>query len=76
MNITNAGLDAIEKYEPSVVARYVLDVAKAFNKFYNNIQISSSEENLKNARLRLTMATCQVIKNALAVLGIDVVERM
>ncbi len=71
-----AVLDAIEKYEPSVVARYVLDVAKAFNKFYNNIQISTSEENLKNARLRLTMATCQVIKNALAVLGIDVVERM
>lgn len=71
-----AVLDSIDKYEPSVIARYSLDVAKAFNKFYNNIQISNSEEELKNARLELTMATCQVIKNALSLLGIDVVERM
>lgn len=69
-------LDAIEKYEPSIVTRYTLDVAKAFNKFYNNIQISTSEDDVKFARLALVEATCQVIKNALALLGIDVVERM
>ncbi|KRQ88071.1 Arginine--tRNA ligase [Caloramator mitchellensis] len=68
---------AIEKYEPSVVTRYILDVAKAFNKFYNLSPILSLEdEALKNARLALVDATTIVIRNGLALLGIDVVERM
>ncbi len=71
-----AVLESIDKYEPSVVTRYVLETAKAFNKFYNNIQISNSESSLKNARLQLTSATCQVIKSALGLLGIEVVDRM
>lgn len=71
-----AVLDAIDKYEPSIVTRYVLDVAKAFNKFYNNIQISTSKDDEKLARLALVEATCQVIKNALNLLGIEVVESM
>ena len=68
--------EALEKYEPSIFTRYVLDVAKNFNKFYNNINISNSEDSLRNARLKLVEATCQVIQNGLGLLGIDVVERM
>lgn len=68
--------DALAKYEPSVFTRYILDIAKAFNKFYNNINIQNSQEEDKKARLSLVEATCQVLKNGLNLLGIDVVERM
>lgn len=68
--------EALDKYEPSIFTRYILDVAKTFNKFYNNINISNSEDSLRNARLQLVEATCQVIDNGLGLLGIDVVESM
>lgn len=67
---------AMEKYEPSVITRYVLQVAKDFNKFYNNCPINSAETNVKKARLQLVDATTVVIKNALALLGIETVEEM
>jgi arginyl-tRNA synthetase len=67
---------AKDKYEPSVITRYVLQVAKDFNKFYNNCSITSSEEDVKAARLDLVMATTIVLKNALGLLGIETVEEM
>lgn len=68
---------AIDKLEPSVVTRYVIEVAKAFNKFYNSHQVLNLEDKgLKIARLQLIAATCQVIKNALSLIGLDVVEKM
>lgn len=68
---------SIEKYEPSIITRYVIEVAKAFNKFYNLHPILSCEdEELKAARLDLTAATTYLIKGCLALLGIDVVEKM
>lgn len=70
-------LTAIDKYEPSILTRYITDVAKAFNKFYNLYSIMSLEdEGLKAARLNLVEATTIVIKNGLGLLGIDVVEKM
>ncbi|MCR6515155.1 MAG: arginine--tRNA ligase [Clostridium sp.] len=68
---------AIEKLEPSVISRYVIEVAKAFNKFYNAHSVLNLEdENLKIARLSLVKASLQVIKNGLGLLGIEVVEKM
>lgn len=68
---------AIDKLEPSVVTRYSVDVAKAFNKFYNSHTVLNIEdEGLKMARLKLIEATAQVIKNSLNLIGIDVVEKM
>ncbi len=68
---------AIEKLEPSVVTRYVVDVAKSFNKFYNAHSVLNLEdEELKKARLALVKASLQVIKNGLGLIGIDVVEKM
>lgn len=70
-------LDAIDKLEPSIVTRYVIEVAKAFNKFYNAHNImATEEEEIKNARLKMVEATCQVIKNGLCLIGIEVVEEM
>lgn len=67
---------AAEKYEPSILTRYVIQVAKDFNKFYNNCPINSAEPAVKKARLLLVQATTAVIKNALALLGIETVEEM
>ncbi len=68
---------AIEKLEPSIVTRYVIEVAKTFNKFYNNHSVLNLEEKgLMAARLDLVKSTCQVIKNGLELIGIEVVEKM
>lgn len=76
-NLKEEVLVAIDKLEPSIVTRYIIDVAKAFNKFYNAHNIMATEDMaVKNARLKLVEATCQVIKNGLDLLGIDVVEEM
>ncbi|NNU75936.1 arginine--tRNA ligase [Clostridium estertheticum] len=70
-------LFAIDKLEPSMVTRYVIDVAKAFNKFYNQYNISNlKDEADKKAKIKMVEATCQVIKNALGLIGIEVVDRM
>ncbi|SMC26043.1 arginyl-tRNA synthetase [Clostridium acidisoli DSM 12555] len=69
--------NAIDKLEPSILTRYVIEIAKAFNKFYNLNKISTEEDILvKNSRLRLTEATTEVIKNGLNLLGVGVVEKM
>lgn len=70
-------LMSIDKLEPSIVTRHVIDIAKAFNKFYNTHNIMNIEdEGLKAARLKLVEATCQVIRNGLNLIGIDVLEKM
>ena len=68
---------AAEKYEPSCVARFAVDVAQKFNKFYFNCKILSAEdEKTKNFRLALTNATLQALKNAFTLLGIGIPEKM
>ena len=68
---------AIDKLEPSILTRYIIEVATAFNKFYNAHSISNAENvGLKNARLSLVDATCQAIKNGLWLIGLEVVEKM
>ena len=69
--------DAAEKYEPSLVARFAVDVAQKFNKFYFDCKILAAEdEKTKNFRLALTNATLQALKNAFALLGIGIPEKM
>ncbi len=67
---------AAEKYEPSYVARFCVDVAQKFNKFYFDCKILQAEEDARAFRLSLTAATLRTLKNALALLGIGVPEEM
>lgn len=69
-------VDASEKYEPSVVARFAVDVAQAFNKFYNTNRINVEEDNVRNARVTLVYLTKKTIKDALLLLGIECPEQM
>ena len=74
----DAVADAADKNEPFYVNRYVTSVVKAFNKFYNTnpIMRDDVDEETKKARLAIVDATCTVIKSALYLLGIEVVESM
>ena len=67
---------AAEKYEPSLVTRYALDLATAFNKFYMGNKISCDDEKVKKFRLAITKATKITLTNALTLLGIETVEQM
>ena len=68
--------DAAEKYEPSVVARFAVDLAQKFNKFYFDCKILIAEGDKKNFRLALTAAALTALKNALTLLGIGVPDKM
>ena len=69
--------NAAEKYEPSLIARFAVDVAQKFNKFYFDCKILAAEdEKSKNFRLALTNATLQALKNAFALLGIGIPDKM
>ena len=68
--------DAAEKYEPSIVARFAVDLAQKFNKFYFDCKILTAEGYKKDFRLALTAAALTALKNALALLGIGVPEKM
>lgn len=72
----DALIKAHDKYEPSIVSRQIMEIAKNFNKFYNAHQIMVEDEDVKNERLALTYATSIVIKEGLALLGIKTVEKM
>ncbi len=68
--------EAASKYEPSCVARYAVDLAQKYNKFYIECKILSEEGATKNFRLALTRAAGTVLKTALSLLGIGVPEKM
>jgi len=73
--------DAIRKAqnsnEPFMVARQTSQLARAFNRFYNNSSIlSGTDEAQKRARLALCEGVCTAISIGTNLLGIDVVERM
>ncbi len=67
---------AAERYEPSVVARYIISVASAFNKFYHECPILNASEEEKQARLALVDAVQKVLKDACGLLGMDCPEEM
>ncbi len=75
-NFTKAVIDAHEKYEPYIVTRYLIELAKTFNKYYTNTQILIEDEKLKNARLFLCYGVKTVLKEGLNLLGIKSPDKM
>ncbi len=65
-----------EKREPSIITRYSVDLAQAYNKFYFNCRILGEEENVKNYRLALTEGALYTMTSALSLLGIGVPDKM
>ncbi len=69
--------EALAQYEPSVITRYILDVASAFNRFYHDCQIlSADDECVKNTRILLTKATKTVLGNAFGLICLKKPEKI
>ncbi len=68
--------DALDKYEPCFIARFAVDLAQKFNKFYFDCSILNAEGETRDFRLALCEATLITLKNALTLLGIGVPEKM
>lgn len=68
--------EAADKREPCVLSRHIVELAKAYNKFYLAHRIINAPEGAKNVRLMLTSAVRQVIKNGLTLLGMGAPEKM
>ena len=67
---------AVNRSEPSMVTRFAVDLAQAFNKFYYENKVMVEESGVRAARLLLTDAVRQVLKQALYLIGVEAPERM
>ena len=65
-----------EKYEPYIIARYLIDLAQAFSSFYNNYKIISDDKKAQDARLYLTYCVNIVLKSGAELLGMKMPEKM
>lgn len=68
--------EAQEKYEPYIVTRYVVALAGAYNRFYHENAILSAGEKEREARLKLTDVTTQILKQGLYLIGVKAPEKM
>ena len=67
---------AMDRNEPSMITRFSVDLAQAYNKFYYEHKILGEEPGVQAARLRLTDAVRSIIKEALWLISIDAPEKM
>lgn len=62
-------------YEPSIIAKHAIHLAQAFNRFYANVRVLD-EHDEKEARLALVLATTEVLKEDLRILGVEAPNEM
>ncbi len=63
-------------HEPHQLAHYLRELANAFHSYYNECRVLVAEDDLRDARINLSLATRQVIKNGLILLGVSAPEAM
>ncbi|MDF2556557.1 MAG: arginine--tRNA ligase [Bacillales bacterium] len=66
---------ALEKYEPSVISRYLIDLSQSFNSYYGHVRILEEDAGLQS-RLSLLKATSIVLTEGLRLLGIQAPKEM
>jgi arginyl-tRNA synthetase len=71
-HLTLAGAD----FEPSILTRYLVNLAQAFNRFYNRCPILVEDDSLKQSRLLLVKAVQQTLKKGLWLIGVAAPERV
>ncbi len=72
---TNAVKRAYEQFDPSQIAKYIVDLAQAFNKYYGDVKILEDNAE-REARLALVYSVTIVLKEGLRLLGIEAPEEM
>lgn len=65
-----------DKNEPSILSRYLIDVAKAYSNFYNENKIINEDKELQDARVYLTYSVGKILSIGAGLLGIEMPERM
>jgi arginyl-tRNA synthetase len=75
-NFEDTLIQVTEKNEPSILSRYLIDLAKAYSAFYNENKILVDDEKVKNARLVITYAVGKVLKIGSNLLGIEMPDKM
>lgn len=75
MEFTNAIKRAFEQFDPSQIAKYIVDLAQAFNKYYGEVKILENGAE-QQARLALVSSVTIVLKEGLRLLGIEAPEEM
>ena len=75
-NFQNTIISSMEKNEPSIISKYLIDLAKTFSSFYNENKILCDDKELQDARLYITYMTKVTLTNGLGLLGIEVPEKM
>ena len=75
-NFQDILVQVTRKEEPSILSRYLIDLAKAFSSFYNENKIIGEDKDIQNARVYLTYAVNQVLKNGVELLGMQMPNKM
>lgn len=75
-DFSNTIILAGEKNEPSIIARYLINLAQKFSTFYNNNKIIGEDKELQEARLYLTYACGTVLKIGAGLLGMEMPNKM
>ena len=75
-NFENTLVQVTKKEEPSILSRYLIDLAKSYSSFYNENKIITDEQITQDARVYLTYAVGQVLKTGANLLGIEMPEKM
>lgn len=65
-----------EKYEPYIIARYLINLAQAFSSYYNDHKIIVEDKKVQDSRLFLTYCVNIVLKSGAGLLGMKMPERM
>lgn len=75
-NFENILIQVTEKNEPSILSRYLIDLAKAYSNFYNENKIITDDKKIQNTRVFLTYATGNILKIGAGLLGIEMPDKM
>lgn len=75
-NFQDILIQVTEKEEPSILSRYLIDVAKNFSSFYNENKIICEDKKTQDARVYLTYITGKVLKQGAEILGIKMPDKM
>lgn len=69
-------IQVTQKEEPSILARYLIDLAKAYSSFYNENKIITEDKEMQDARIYLTYSVGKVLKTGAKLLGIEMPNKM
>ena len=75
-NFENVLMNVASKNDPSLLARYLIELAQNYSNFYNDNKIIDDNKDVQNARVYLTKCVGQILKTGSALLGIEMPNKM